>query len=201
MTVSKKRPAPSINEQIFKFQTSAIHVKLIDEQPHFLAKEVCSALGISNYRDAVSSLDEDESYVSVQPTRSGVKRHQLLVNESGLYGLIFQSRKKEARAFRKWVTSEVLPSIRKQGFYTSLKPVEQGKYKGIIPIGIDGDKYFPYLDTLRQFGLSTTSGTAYKRKKRFPEFFIKFLGRTLVRADYAEKLHQLSLDNQLKLSI
>lgn len=82
----------------------------------FIAKEVCKALEIKNSRDAISRLDNDEKLVSVLPT-SGQRRAVNLVNESGLYALIFKSRKKSAQKFRKWVTKEVIPSIRKKGYY------------------------------------------------------------------------------------
>lgn len=89
---------------------------MVNGEPLFVAKDVCDVLGISNSRDAINRLDEDEKAMSVLPTQFG-KKSMNMVNESGLYNLIFQSRKPEARAFRKWVTQEVLPNIRKYGFY------------------------------------------------------------------------------------
>lgn len=89
---------------------------MVNGEPLFVAKDVCDVLGISNSRDAMNRLDEDEKAMSVLPTQFGNKSMNM-VNESGLYNLIFQSRKPEARAFRKWVTQEVLPNIRKYGFY------------------------------------------------------------------------------------
>ena len=93
-----------------------VRVETMGGEPWFVAKDVCDALTISNNRDAVALLDEDEKLMSVITT-SGQGRQMWLVNESGLYNLIFQSRKPEARKFRKWVTSEVLPSIRRTGGY------------------------------------------------------------------------------------
>lgn len=84
----------------------------------FVAKDVCEILGIRNNRDATISLDDDEKRDDVGNTDTiGRTQNMTMVNESGLYALIFQSRKSEAKAFRKWVTSEVLPAIRRQGFY------------------------------------------------------------------------------------
>lgn len=89
--------------------------------PWFVAKDVCRVLGIANSNDAVSRLDEDEKAgVGITDLSSnGVeqKRSFAIVSESGLYALVFRSNKPEAKAFRKWVTSEVLPSIRKTGRY------------------------------------------------------------------------------------
>lgn len=89
---------------------------MVKGEPLFVAKDVCDVLGLSKYRDAFSRLDEDER-MSIKVDTLGGPQNMVAVNESGLYTLIFQSRKPEARAFRKWVTQEVLPNIRKYGFY------------------------------------------------------------------------------------
>lgn len=102
---------------------------LINKQPYFIAVEVCQILDLVNPTDRLKSLDDDEKLTYVLD-RSGQKRNVNLVNESGLYSLIFQSRKPQAKKFRKWVTSEVLPSIRKTGKYElSSKPSPQRIYK------------------------------------------------------------------------
>lgn len=86
------------------------------DQPLFVAADICRILEISNSSDAISSLDEDEKGVATADTLGG-KQTVRCVTESGLYALIFKSRKPEAKAFRKWVTSEVLPAIRQSGSY------------------------------------------------------------------------------------
>ena len=108
--------------QIFKYQSdeerlfNEITTLEIDGDVWFVAKDVCGALDIKNARDAVSALDDDEKLTSVIPT-AGQNRTVNLINESGLYALIFKSRKKSAQNFRKWITKEVIPSIRKRGYY------------------------------------------------------------------------------------
>lgn len=89
-----------------------------DEQgnPWFVAKDVCRVLEITDHHQAVSNLEEDERGRCIIPTPSG-QQEMLIISESGLYSLIFRSRKPQARAFRKWVTSEVLPAIRRTGRY------------------------------------------------------------------------------------
>lgn len=82
----------------------------------FMAKDVCDILGLSNPSEALKSLDDDEKLTSVI-LRSGQNRSANFVNESGLYTLIFRSRKPSANKFRKWITKEVIPSIRKKGYY------------------------------------------------------------------------------------
>lgn len=90
---------------------------MINNNPWFVAKDVCQILGIANHKDAVSRLDDDERDGVGITDPIGRQQTVTAVSESGLYALIFQSRKPEARKFRKWVTSEVLPSIRKTGMY------------------------------------------------------------------------------------
>lgn len=104
--------------KVFTFNASNqnIRAQMKDGEPWFVAKDVCDALEIENNRNATARLDDDEKGVSIVRTSSG-DQQMTIVNESGLYNLIFQSRKPEAKAFRKWVTSEVLPTLRKTGRY------------------------------------------------------------------------------------
>ena len=86
-------------------------------QTWFVAKDVCKVLGISNHKDAVSRLDDDEMRGVGITDLIGRTQRMSAVSESGLYHLVFQSRKPEARKFRRWVTGEVLPQIRMTGGY------------------------------------------------------------------------------------
>jgi prophage antirepressor-like protein len=89
----------------------------IKGEPWFLAKDVCEVLSYEGAPEVIlRKLDEDEKLMR-KIYASGQTRHTWFVNESGLYNLIFRSSKPEAKQFRKWVTSEVLPAIRKFGFY------------------------------------------------------------------------------------
>jgi prophage antirepressor-like protein len=90
----------------------------IDGEPWFVASDVCKALGIANNRDAVARLDEDEKGVALTDTLGGVQ-NLTTVNEPGLYALVLSSRKPEAKAFKRWITHEVIPSIRKHGGYVA----------------------------------------------------------------------------------
>lgn len=86
------------------------------ENISFAADDVCRVLDIKNSRDALSRLDEDEKGVALTDTLGG-KQQINVVNEYGLYTLVMRSRKPEAKKFRRWVTHEVIPSIRKDGGY------------------------------------------------------------------------------------
>lgn len=104
--------------QTFTFNPSnqPIRVEMIDNEPWFVAKDVCDALQLTEVSNTISRLDDDEKLTRTLFV-SGQGRQMWLVNESGLYNLIFQSRKAEAKVFRKWVTGEVLPTLRKTGRY------------------------------------------------------------------------------------
>lgn len=88
----------------------------IENEPWFVAADVCKALGITNSRDAVARLDDDEKDVVLTDTLGGAQS-MATVNEPGLYTLVLGSRKPGAKAFKRWITHNVIPSIRKNGGY------------------------------------------------------------------------------------
>ena len=91
---------------------------LIDGKPYFVGKDVAEALGYEKARNALKShVDEEDALKWGAPTKGGVQL-MTLINESGLYSLILSSKLESAKAFKRWVTSEVLPSIRETGTYT-----------------------------------------------------------------------------------
>lgn len=104
------------NIQIFNYRSNEVRTVEIGGEPWFVLKDVCNILGISKYRDTAARLDADERG-SVEVDTLGGTQQVIAVNESGLYHVILRSDKPEAAPFRKWVTSEVLPSIRKNGGY------------------------------------------------------------------------------------
>jgi len=98
----------------FTYESKSVRVVDRDGEPWFVAIDVCRILDIANVTQAIQRLDDDE--VTLCKTE-GSHRPTNLVNESGLYALILRSNKPQARPFRKWVTSEVLPAIRRTGGY------------------------------------------------------------------------------------
>ena len=108
-----------MNNELQVFNSSEfgnVRVVQVDGEPWFVAADVCRALEISNSRDAVARLDDDEKGVGSTDTLGG-KQGMQIINEPGLYTLVLGSRKPEAKAFKRWVTHEVLPTIRKTGSY------------------------------------------------------------------------------------
>lgn len=103
--------------QIFNFEDHKVRVILDSNgEPWFVAAEVANILGYRMASDATRVLEEDEVHTHIMRTNHGTRKFNI-VNESGLYSLIFLSRKDEAKKFKKWVTSDVLPTIRKTGGY------------------------------------------------------------------------------------
>ena len=92
-------------------------------EPWFVAKDVCDALGFKNSRDALARLDDDDKGVASTDTPGGEQRVQV-VNEPGLYSLVLSSRKPEAKAFKRWITHEVVPDIRRHGVYATPEALE-----------------------------------------------------------------------------
>lgn len=106
---------------IFKYEENKVTNDFttieVDGEVWFLAKDVCALLEIQNVSREVASLDEDEKLM-YQIRIAGQMRDANFVNESGLYTLVFKSKKPSAKKFRKWVTKEVIPSVRKTGSYS-----------------------------------------------------------------------------------
>lgn len=117
-------------------QFGTIRIAERNGQYWFCAKDVCDALTIINYRDAVSVLDDDEKGVGDSDTLGG-RQKMLMVSESGLYALILRSNKPQARAFRKWVTSEVLPSLRRTGSYGMANDYGAAEERYMVPANDD----------------------------------------------------------------
>ncbi len=100
----------------FNFVAQSVRIVMRNDEPWFVAADVCSALEIVNTARALDRLNDDEKGVHSMNTPGG-NQELSIINESGLYSLILTSRKPEAKKFKKWVTSEVLPAIRKTGRY------------------------------------------------------------------------------------
>ena len=94
-------------------------------EPWFVAKDVCDALEIENSRDAVARLDTDEKNTVVLTDGTPGNPNKAIVSESGLYSLVLGSRKPQAHAFKRWVTHDVIPSIRKHGAYMTPETIEK----------------------------------------------------------------------------
>jgi prophage antirepressor-like protein len=116
MNTNKTSERESYQLVPFTYEDHAIRMVMIDDSPWFIAKDVCDALGVKQPTRAVEEFPQNEKGVTIMHTLVG-KQEMLVVNEPGLYRLIFQSRKPEAEWFKTWVFTEVLPAIRRNGTY------------------------------------------------------------------------------------
>lgn len=126
-----------------------IPVRIVESESglNFVASDVCAVLGLTNSRKACEQLDDDEKGVTLSDTLGG-KQKTTVISESGLYHLIFKSRKPAAKRFRKWVTGEVLPTLRRSGVYVA------GEGSGAAP--------GPVLDT----GAAAAAGSREELEKK-----------------------------------
>lgn len=161
-----------------------IRAQVINGELWFVAKDVCQALLIKNSRDAIADLEEDEKGVVLTDTLGG-KQKMNVINESGLYGLIGQSRKPETKPFKRWIRKEVIPALRKTGIYAVQGSLTRNGVEGIFYLG---QKFYPYTDMLKALGYSTRSGSVAKRKRNYPACIIKLFGRNFITEDLIEQL-------------
>lgn len=108
---------------LFEHGNWSVRTLLVDDEPWFVAADVCGALGLSNVSMAVAPLDDGDISTAAVTDSVGRLQQTKIVAEAGLYQLIFQSRRPEAKTFKRWVTTEVLPALRRTGTYT-MAPTE-----------------------------------------------------------------------------
>lgn len=111
--------------QLFKFKDQQVHTVTIDNEPYFVGNDVSTILGYSNYRNAVANHVDEDDKLRTQIEYAGQDRNMTVINESGLYSLILGSKLPQAKEFKHWVTSEVLPAIRKHGAYMTSAKIEE----------------------------------------------------------------------------
>lgn len=127
--------------QIFNYNSSEVRTIQKDGEPWFVLKDVCQVLDLGSPHKVAERLDPDEKGRNLIPTPGG-DQEMTIINESGLYNVILRSDKPEAKPFRKWVTSEVLPTIRRHGMYATPDTVEK--------MLADPDTTIKLLETIKQ---------------------------------------------------
>lgn len=112
--------------QIFEFENSQVRTLFFKDTPYFVGKDIAENLGYSNTRDAISKHvdEEDKDTVVIRDGNKG-NPNLIIINESGVYSLIFGSKLPSAKKFKRWVTSEVLPNIRKTGAHLTPDTIEK----------------------------------------------------------------------------
>ena len=111
--------------EIFNFNGKQVRTIILNSEPYFVGKDVADILGYSRADNAIRSHVDDDDKLMHQFSASGQNRNMIIINESGLYSLILASKLPQAKEFKKWITSEVLPAIRKHGGYLTDRMIEQ----------------------------------------------------------------------------
>ena len=99
------------NIKTFNFEDLPVRTTTVDNEPYFVGNDVAQILGYEDYRGAINKKVDSDDKLRSQIDHAGQKRNVTLINESGLYSLIFSSKLESAKRFKRWVTSEVLPAI------------------------------------------------------------------------------------------
>lgn len=137
----------------FSFETVEVRTMLINKEPWFVGVDVALALGYSNPRDALAKhVDPEDKGVAKCDTPGGLQE-MTVINEPGVYSLTFSSQLESAKKFKRWVTHEVLPSIREKGYYTALTPEDTIKAlaKGMEYDHFMEDVVFPAIEMQDEF--------------------------------------------------
>ncbi|MCY1585623.1 phage antirepressor [Staphylococcus pettenkoferi] len=153
--------------QIFNFEELPVRTLTVNEEPFFVGKDVAGILGYSNTRDALYRHVDGEDKDVVKLDTLGGKQSQTIINESGLYSLIFSSKLESAKRFKRWVTSEVLPAIRKHGIYATDSVIEQ---------------------TIQNPDYIITVLTEYKKEKEQNLLLQQEIGELKPKADYVDEI-------------
>lgn len=125
--------------QLFNFEKQEVRTLLVNEEPYFVGKDVAKILGYSRTADAIKAHVDEEDKLTRQFTDSGQRREMTIINESGLYSLILSSKLPNAKKFKRWVTSEVLPTIRKTGSY-QLPMTPEGQIRLLLESNVHMDE-------------------------------------------------------------
>ncbi|HDA7548820.1 TPA: phage antirepressor [Staphylococcus aureus] len=153
--------------QTFNFEELPVRTLTVNEEPYFVGKDVADILGYKNGSRDINAHVDAEDKLTYQISTAGQRRNQTIINESGLYSLIFSSKLESAKRFKSWVTSDVLPAIRKHGIYATDNVIEQ---------------------TLKDPDYIITVLTEYKKEKEQNLLLQQEIGELKPKADYVDEI-------------
>lgn len=155
--------------QTFNFEELPVRTLEIDGEPYFVGSDIAKILGYQKPQNAIAThVDlEDKTTTLIQGIGSNYKSNAVIINESGLYSLIFSSKLENAKRFKRWVTSDVLPAIRKHGIYATDNVIEQ---------------------TLKDPDYIITVLTEYKKEKEHNLLLQQEIGELKPKADYVDEI-------------
>ncbi|HHX0139425.1 TPA: phage antirepressor [Staphylococcus aureus] len=153
--------------QTFNFEELPVRTLTVNEEPYFVGKDVADILGYKNGSRDINAHVDAEDKLTYRISTAGQRRNQTIINESGLYSLIFSSKLESAKRFKRWVTSDVLPAIRKHGIYATDNVIEQ---------------------TLKDPDYIITVLTEYKKEKEQNLILQQEIGELKPKADYVDEI-------------
>lgn len=133
----------------FAFGSHTIQALLVDGEPWFVANDVAETLGYSRGRDALRMVDDEDRGARILRSPSGQQEYNI-INESGLYQMILGSRSEDAKRFKRWVTSEVLPAIRKTGRYAPAEPSTPKTFAAALRLAAEQQEALEAAEAARQ---------------------------------------------------
>lgn len=180
--------------QLFNYEDHDMRIIELDGEPRMVAKDVCDILGLNHITNALQGIDSEDLTVTVIQS-GGQKREMKLVNEAGFYDLVLKSRKPQARAFKRWVTHEVIPTIRKTGGYGQSSGVNEQQLDVLMRgIGMLEQSFGMMAQALERFA---------EQNKRFepkPRRRIKLAEREEIFALHAEGIGSTHIGDALDIS-
>lgn len=190
MTHSNEMQVTALQRFIEENSNVCIRAQVINGQPWFVAKDIATALGLYWDRHTLDTVpDEWKGVVIIHTISSGARgggKHKLVVlNDRGVYKVIFKSRKPDADKWMNWIAGDVLPSIMTSGIYAHPASLIRNDVQGMF---YDNKVLYPYSDMLRAIGFSTRSSSVQKRRRTYPQYFIKVFGRNFITMDMVKLL-------------
>ena len=190
MKQEKEMQATSLQRFFEENSNVCIRAQVINGEPWFVAKDIALGLGLSWDRHSLDSIPEDWKGVVIIHTlsssnRGGGIQRILAVNERGMYKMIFRSRKPEADRIVNWLAGDVMPSLMRTGIYATTESLLRNGVDGIFYKGM---KLYPYLDMLVAIGYSKRSGSVTKRRRSYPDCFVKVFGRNFITEELVTQL-------------
>ena len=175
----------TVTPRAFEFGSRPVRTAMRDGEPWFVAADVCAALEHSNSRKTVGALDDDEIGVTIGYTNWD-PRQTAIINESGLCSLVFASCKPQAKVFRRWVTADVLPAIRRTGRYEASRPEGDDQARRhasfVQPVEVDQESLpIELVDVLVLLGLPRRMARTEAKAREFElvrSLMLQGLGRT-----------------------
>lgn len=175
--------------QLFNFHGHQVRTVIVDDQPMFVGKDVAEVLGYQNGSRDINTHVDEEDRLKYQISTSGQDRMMTVINESGIYSLVLSSKMPNAKEFKRWVTAEVLPAIRKHGAYMTPATIQEAILNPDFIIGLATQ----LKDEQAKTAALTADNAVMKPKALFADA-VSISETTILVGDMAKLLKQNGID-------